>query len=113
MASDEWLENPTLIHEGPENTSGQPAPLVLIHDGGGTTFSYHCMDPTNRPLWAVQNPRLDDGGWWDGGIEEMARHYIDLMSLALPEGGSVILGGRSGGVDAQPILLQGALTPQG
>ncbi|ORY60810.1 Alpha/Beta hydrolase protein, partial [Pseudomassariella vexata] len=74
-------------------------PLILIHDGGGTTFSYHCLEPTNRPLYGIQNAHLDDGGWWEGGIPEMASHYIDLISAAMPTGGDILLGGWSlGGI---------------
>ncbi|ETS73689.1 hypothetical protein PFICI_14635 [Pestalotiopsis fici W106-1] len=94
-----YLGNPALIYEGPDWLPEPRAPLILIHDGGGTTFSYHCLDPTNRPLWGVENARLHEGGWWEGGIPEMARHYIDLIGKALPNGGEIILGGWSlGGI---------------
>jgi thioesterase domain-containing protein len=91
-----YLGNPALIYEGPDWLPEPRAPLILIHDGGGTTFSYHCLDPTNRPLWGVENAHLHEGGWWDGGIPEMARHYIELIGKALPNGGEIILGGKSG-----------------
>ncbi|KAI0123786.1 Alpha/Beta hydrolase protein [Xylariales sp. AK1849] len=99
-SSDEfYLGNPALIYEGVGYLSAQQVPLILVHDGGGTTFSYHCLDPTNRPLYGIQNAHLDDGGWWDGGIPEMARHYIGLISKVLPAGGDIILGGWSlGGI---------------
>lgn len=90
----DYLGNPALIYEGPNWLPTPGVPLILMHDGGGTTFSYHCLDPTNRPLYGVENPHLHEGGWWDGGIPEMAKHYIDLMAKALPQGGRVILGGR-------------------
>lgn len=93
MASLDDIPNLALIYDGPDYMPRPPAPLVLVHDGGGTTFSYHCLDPTNRPLYGIHNAHFDDGGWWDGGIPEMAKHYIGLISRALPAGGNIILGG--------------------
>ncbi|KAI1385561.1 alpha/beta-hydrolase [Hypoxylon trugodes] len=91
--------NPALIYdEAPEHTSllsKPPAPLFLIHDGGGTTFNYHLLDNIDRPLWGIENAHLHKGGWWDGGIAEMAAHYVDLLAKAKPEGGDIILGGWS------------------
>ncbi|KAM0818681.1 putative Alpha/Beta hydrolase protein [Seiridium cardinale] len=97
--ADDFLGNPALICEGPDWLPTQRTPLILIHDGGGTTFSYHCLDPTNRPLYGIENAHLHEGGWWDGGIAEMARHYIELIAKAMPAGGDIILGGWSlGGI---------------
>lgn len=99
MAADD-LENPSLIDEGPTRADlGKPlAPLILIHDGGGTTFSYHCLDPLNRPVYGIHNPHLHQGGWWDGGIPAIASHYIDLLAKVLPNGGDILLGGMHAGL---------------
>ncbi|KAL7619669.1 hypothetical protein AAE478_010210 [Parahypoxylon ruwenzoriense] len=96
----EYLTNPALIHEGPSRRArsvlAKPrAPLILVHDGGGTTFSYFLLDPVDRPLWGIENAKLHDGGWWSGGIAEMAAHYIQLLAKILPEGGDILLGGWS------------------
>ncbi|KAK8088402.1 hypothetical protein PG997_003363 [Apiospora hydei] len=113
----EGIENPALISEAPEPTSyvRPRAPLVLMHDGGGTTFSYHLLDPpANRALYGIANAHFDDGGWWHGGLPEMAAHYIGLLSEALPEGGDVVLGGWSlGGMLALEMAHQIATQPTG
>jgi hypothetical protein len=90
------LENPSLIYEGPATPwlSRKPAPLILLHDGGGTTFSYHCLYPIGRTLYGIQNTRLDEGGYWESGIAGMASHYISLIEGILPEGGDILLGGK-------------------
>jgi hypothetical protein len=95
-ASDYELRNPALIFDGDRRYAPEKrlAPLVLVHDGGGTTFSYHCLDPTNRPLYGIENPHLHQGGFWDGGVPEMASAYVGLMEAAFPEGGDVLLGGN-------------------
>ncbi|KAI0107368.1 alpha/beta-hydrolase [Hypoxylon sp. NC0597] len=93
----EYITNPALIYQGPSEAilSKPRAPLILIHDGGGTSFSYHLLDPIDRPLWGIENARLHDGGWWEGGISEMAAHYIGLLGKILPQGGDILLGGWS------------------
>ncbi|KAH8668390.1 Alpha/Beta hydrolase protein [Xylariales sp. PMI_506] len=99
MAHMSNLENPGLIYDCPYYVSKPPVPLILTHDGGGTTFSYHCLDPTNRPLYGIHNAHFDEGGWWDGGISEMAAHYVELIRKLLPNGGDILLGGWSlGGI---------------
>ncbi|KAI0475468.1 Alpha/Beta hydrolase protein [Xylariaceae sp. FL0804] len=108
------MENPHLIYEGPDAPwlSKPRAPLFLLHDGGGTTFSYHLLDPLGgsvlgRPLWGVQNARLDAGGHWEGGLPQMAAHYVGLLAAALPRGGDVLLGGWSlGGLLALEMAWQ-------
>lgn len=87
----EYVRNPSLIHEGP--LSKARLPVFLVHDGGGTAFSYHLLDRINRPLWGIENAKLQDGGWWDGGVPAMAAHYIELLGKVMPEGGDILLGG--------------------
>ncbi|OTA75928.1 hypothetical protein M434DRAFT_266372 [Hypoxylon sp. CO27-5] len=93
----EYITNPALIYQGPSEAilSKPRAPLILIHDGGGTSFSYHLLDPIDRPLWGIENAKLHDGGWWEGGIPEMAAHYIGLLAKIMPQGGDILLGGWS------------------
>ena len=93
MADD--LENPSLIDEGlPLTGTGKaPAPLVLVHDGGGTTFSYHCLEPIGRPTYGIYNAHFEQGGFWEGGVPAIAAHYIGLLAKILPEGGDILLGG--------------------
>lgn len=69
-----------------------PAPLVLFHDGGGTTFSYFILGNLNREVYAIHNPNYFSGQPFKGGMNAMARHYIDLMTKA-GISGQVILGG--------------------
>ncbi|KAI0876226.1 Alpha/Beta hydrolase protein [Hypoxylon argillaceum] len=108
------LENPALIYEGPDTPwlDKQPAPLILLHDGGGTTFSYHCLYPIGRTVYGIQNSRLDEGGYWESGISGMARHYIELIEKVLPEGGDILLGGWSlGGLLSLEVAWQLANRP--
>ncbi|KAI0411604.1 Alpha/Beta hydrolase protein [Xylaria grammica] len=108
------LENPTLIYEGPATPwlDRQPAPLILLHDGGGTTFSYHCLYPIGRALYGIHNARLDEGGYWESGVPGMASHYIELIEKAFPDGGEILLGGWSmGGLLSLEVAWQLANRP--
>ncbi|KAJ4418456.1 hypothetical protein N0V82_005535 [Gnomoniopsis sp. IMI 355080] len=96
MAED---ENPGLIYEaedGPDPLNISHVPLVLIHDGGGTCFSYYCLDPLGRPTYEIHNPRYYTQEPWAGGIPEIARYYVSLIHKTVPCG-SIILGGWSFG----------------
>ncbi|KAH9906007.1 alpha/beta-hydrolase [Xylariomycetidae sp. FL2044] len=109
MASPTKPGGATLIHEAPlaPYLAKPRAPLVLIHDGGGTTFSYHCLDPIHRPLWGIQNERLDQGGYWEDGIPGMAARYIEMVEDAFPDGGEILLGGWSlGGLLSLEMISQ-------
>lgn len=96
MAED---ENPCLIYEaedGSDPLNISHVPLVLIHDGGGTCFSYYCLDPLGRPTYEIHNPRYFTQKPWEGGIPEIARYYVSLIHKAVPCG-KIILGGWSFG----------------
>lgn len=92
-------ENPGLIYEaedGPDPLNISHVPLVLIHDGGGTCFSYYCLDPLGRPTYEIHNPRYYTQQPWEGGIPEIARYYVSLIHKRVPHG-RILLGGWSFG----------------
>ncbi|EEH35027.2 hypothetical protein PAAG_06074 [Paracoccidioides lutzii Pb01] len=84
-------------------------PLVLIHDGGGTTVSYCYLNSLDRAVYGIQNPRLYSGQPWEHGLPEMARIYADLILSVVPSG-RLLLGGWSlGGIlslEVANILLR-------
>ncbi|CAH0052360.1 unnamed protein product [Clonostachys solani] len=83
--------NPSKIQSA---TGGSLAPLVLIHDGGGTTFSYFFLGNLNRDVWVIHNPHYWSGEKVEGGIDAMARSYITLIRNAGLRG-KIFLGGWS------------------
>jgi hypothetical protein len=82
--------NPTPIQTA--KTSSK-LPLVLLHDGGGTTFGYFFLNDLGRNVWAVHDPHYWDATKWEGGMDQMARHYITLIQNAGVRG-KIILGGE-------------------
>lgn len=72
-------KNPELIQDGPRN---QATPAFLIHDGGGTTFAYHCLDPLDRPVYGIFNPYFANDGKFEGGIRGMGRLYAGIIRRA-------------------------------
>ena len=77
----------------PGKRANPPTPIVLIHDGGGTTFSYFILGPLGREVWAIHDPNYWDSELWEGGMDEMARHYIELILKAGLKG-PIYLGGE-------------------
>jgi pimeloyl-ACP methyl ester carboxylesterase len=89
-------------------TTTPPTPLILMHDGGGTIFAYHCLGELGRTVHGIANPHYESGARWEGGIPEMARTYLAFVeSVVPPSGGDVILGGWSlGGLLALEMAAQ-------
>ncbi|KAK4240168.1 hypothetical protein C8A03DRAFT_13475 [Achaetomium macrosporum] len=104
-------ENPNIVQDGPpEHTimpwTKKPTPLVLIHDGGGTIFSYYCLGDLGRPVFGIANPNYPSGESWVGGIPEMARRYIEFIKLAVPRGDLIIGGWSMGGLISLEVARQ-------
>lgn len=76
------------IHTSDEDVK----PLFLVHDGSGLGHCYARIGEVGRSLWGISNPKLLTGDKWDGGIPEMADHYLDLIRPNIGEKGC-ILGG--------------------
>jgi thioesterase domain-containing protein len=92
-----FQSNPNLVQEIPRALQDiQPplTPIVLIHDGGGTIYSYFCLGWLNRTVYGIHNPHYGTDKVWEGGIPQMARHYVKLIKEVHPEG-DLILGGWS------------------
>ncbi|KAI8635618.1 Alpha/Beta hydrolase protein [Xylariaceae sp. FL1651] len=89
---------PTLIQDDPD-FSESPS-LVLIHDGGGTTINYYFLGDLDRHVWGISNEKLVDVNAWPGGINQMARTYVDLIQSELPRGPLIFGGWSVGGLIA-------------
>ncbi|KZL80924.1 thioesterase domain-containing protein [Colletotrichum incanum] len=64
----------------PASPRGQTqTPLFLVHDGGGTTFAYHCLSSLDRAVFGIANPRFHSGVPWEGGLPEMAATYLQMI----------------------------------
>ncbi|UQC84358.1 thioesterase domain-containing protein [Colletotrichum lupini] len=62
-------------------------PLILIHDGGGTTFAYHCLSQlAGRAVFGIANPRFHSGVPWEGGVPEMAAAYLQMIRNTVTKG---------------------------
>ncbi|PGH19647.1 hypothetical protein AJ80_03802 [Polytolypa hystricis UAMH7299] len=86
-------EHLSLVQVGPSCRNGPP-PLVLIHDGGGTSVSYFYLNSLDRQVYAIQNPRFYAAEPWEYGILEMAQVYADFILSVVPAG-PLLLGGWS------------------
>jgi hypothetical protein len=86
-------DNPLQLQTCPRGKLKQPTPLVLVHDSGGTTFSYFRLGSLDRDVWAIHDPHFDTAEPWKGGFDEIAEHYIRLIERAGIRG-SILLGGK-------------------
>jgi thioesterase domain-containing protein len=59
--------------------SGRKTPIFLIHDGGGTTFTYHLLESQGRFVYAIANPRWESCKPFEGGLPEMGRIYTGYI----------------------------------
>ncbi|KAG8631792.1 hypothetical protein KVT40_000932 [Elsinoe batatas] len=85
-------------------------PLFLIHDGGGTIFSYHLLDDLSRPVYGISNPHFETGEQWSS-MSEIAELYASFIRDVYPSG-QILLGGWSlGGMIALQMAHLLATTP--
>lgn len=84
--------NPGLIQDCPQDYPNY-TPLVLFHDGGGTTVSYYHLGSLNRTVYGIADPHFFTGRAWSG-LPRMARIYANLIQSAV-KSTRVLLGGWS------------------
>lgn len=84
--------NPGLIQRGVDDHRNS-TPLVLFHDGGGTTISYYRLGPMNRAVYGIADPHFLTGRQW-ASLPQMARIYANLIQSTLKTD-RVLLGGWS------------------
>ncbi|KAF9697502.1 hypothetical protein EKO04_003960 [Ascochyta lentis] len=90
------ISNPVKIQDALPTHARSP-PVFLIHDAGGTVFSYFTLGRLGPRVYGIYDPQfeqLGNGGWQS--ILEMAEAYIRLMRKVVVRG-SIILGGWSFG----------------
>ncbi|KAK3498808.1 Alpha/Beta hydrolase protein [Neurospora hispaniola] len=74
-----FRQNPNLIQPPLTPLSTSRPPLFLIHDGGGTIFSYYCLSDLHRPVYGIFNPCYSTKSTFEGGIPEMAKTYLNFI----------------------------------
>ncbi|KHE80294.1 hypothetical protein GE21DRAFT_6864 [Neurospora crassa] len=74
-----FRQNPNLIQPPLTPLATSRPPLFLIHDGGGTIFSYYCLSDLHRPVYGIFNPCYSTKSTFEGGIPEMAKTYLDFI----------------------------------
>jgi hypothetical protein len=86
--------NPSLVQEGRKKLASS-IPVVLIHDGGGSTFGYYTLGDLQpeRELWAIHNPDFKRSRPYPMTMEEMAQNYIYLIQSSGIRG-PIYLGGK-------------------
>lgn len=55
----------------------------MIHDGGGTTFAYHCMDSINRFIYGISNPYFHSPEAFEGSLADLGEVYTAWIRTAV------------------------------
>ena len=87
------MNNNSLQVIQPGTSFSAATPLFLIHDAGGTLYSYYSLGDLQRPVYGIVNPHFDSGAPWEGGISEMAQSYYTMIRRQVRKG-DVLLGGK-------------------
>jgi thioesterase domain-containing protein len=67
----------------PNSPSCSSTTAILIHDGGGTTYPYHCLGALYRNVYGIRNPYFFSGDIFPGGLPEMGKVYADYIRDAI------------------------------
>ena len=89
--------------------AGERCPLFLVHQVGGHVFSFRALVRelgSERPLYGLRSRGLEEGEEPLATIEDMARHYVELLRGVMPHGPYLIGGASMGGMVACEISQQ-------
>lgn len=67
----------------PNSTACSSTTAILFHDGGGTTYPYHCLGALYRNVYGIRNPHFQSGDIFFGGLPEMGKLYADSIRAAI------------------------------
>lgn len=74
--------NPELVQPeswGFSDSTPSSTTAILIHDGGGTSFPYHCLGPLHRNIYSIWNPHFYSGDTFPDGLPQMGKIYADYI----------------------------------
>ena len=80
-------------------SKGAKNPIFLVHPVGGTIFWFRSLAryiKGEHPIYAIQDPGLEDRKLWFVTFEQMAQYYVQAIQHMCPSG-PYLLGGASFG----------------
>jgi amino acid adenylation domain-containing protein len=89
--------------------AGERCPLLLVHQVGGHVYSFRALARelgSERPLYGLRARGLEPEEEPLSSIEEMARHYVELLREVRPHGPYLIGGASMGGMVACEMAQQ-------
>ncbi|MDV6305700.1 amino acid adenylation domain-containing protein [Rhodococcus cerastii] len=91
----------------PLRTEGVGAPLFCVHPAIGIAWSYYSLlGETDRPLYGLQVPGINDGEASPASIEEFAERYVREIRGVQAHGPYHLVGWSLGGVIAHAVATQ-------
>ncbi|MBV8201486.1 MAG: alpha/beta fold hydrolase, partial [Acidobacteria bacterium] len=89
--------------------AGERRPLFLVHQVGGHVHSFRALARelgSERPLYGLRSRGLEAGEEPLASIEDMARHYVELLRAVTPRGPYLVGGASMGGMVACEMAQQ-------
>ncbi|WP_237708064.1 amino acid adenylation domain-containing protein [Oceanicola sp. S124] len=89
-------------------SSGEGAPLFVIHPAGGIGWCYRSLAESlpGRPVIALQSPLLDPGAGVPDSLSALARDYAARITALCGDGPAHLAGWSLGGLIAQEVAVQ-------
>lgn len=97
-----------VILSGRKSGDGGLRPVFLVPDGSGSAAVFRNIGSLDgRLVYGLNSPFLADPGLkWEGGVPEIAQHYIAQMRAKQPRGPYIIGGWSFGGVVSYEMVRQ-------
>ena len=93
----------------PIQIGGTNVPLFLVHPIGGNVFCYNKLAHLlgkNQPVFGLQSRELSQDDITNNTVQEMAKHYLDLIIQLNPTGPYYLGGWSDGGIIAFEMIRQ-------
>ncbi|SPO38558.1 uncharacterized protein PSFLO_04036 [Pseudozyma flocculosa] len=88
------VKKPTLLQPGPDDIGA----MFLAPDGSGSAAVYTTLPMLGRKVWGLNSPFYRNSLAWTGGMDQLARYYLDSIKLVQPKGPYILGGWSFGGI---------------
>ncbi|KAN0063264.1 polyketide beta-ketoacyl-synthase [Thecaphora frezii] len=88
------VKKPTLLQPGSDHL---PA-MFLAPEGSGSAAVYTTLPKLGRKVWGLNSPFYKNSAAWTGGMDQLAKYYLESMKMVQPKGPYILGGWSFGGI---------------